>query len=184
MSKLMIENILSDLVESDPEWGVLNLRYFNPVGSHKSGFIGESPSGIPNNLMPFINQAALGQREKLFIFGNDYDTHDGTGIRDYIHVADLALGHTKAVEKCVKYTGFKTINLGTGKGYSVLDVLNEFEKVTGCQVPFEYAPRRTGDVACCYADPTLASEFLDWKAQLNLSDMCFDSWKWACKKST
>lgn len=183
MSKLIIENILADVSAADPEWGILNLRYFNPVGSHKSGLIGESPVGTPNNLMPFINQAALGQREKIFVFGNDYDTPDGTGIRDYIHVVDLARGHTKALEKCQKKLGFKTINLGTGRGYSVLEVIREYENATGCRVPFEYASRRAGDVACCYADPSLAREFLQWHCQLSLSDMCLDSWRWACNSS-
>lgn len=178
MSKLMIENILNDLYVSDNQWRVVNLRYFNPVGSHPSGLIGEDPNGIPNNLMPFITQTATGKREKLSVFGGDYDTHDGTGVRDYIHVLDLAFGHIQALKKVSSSTGVLTVNLGTGIGYSVLDIVKSFENASGKKVPYEIVERRSGDVAACYADPVYAKEILDWEAKLDLDDMCRDSWHW------
>ena len=178
MSKLMIENMLNDLYVSDNSWNVINLRYFNPVGAHKSGLIGEDPSGTPNNLMPYISQTAIGKRDKLSVFGGDYDTHDGTGVRDYIHVVDLANGHIKALRKLEKNNGFWTINLGTGIGYSVLDMIKEFEKNSLRNIPYEIVERRNGDVAECYADPTYALEILGWKAKFGLSDMCEDTWRW------
>jgi UDP-glucose 4-epimerase len=154
------------------------LRYFNPAGAHPSGKIGEDPNGIPNNLMPFITQVATGKRETLSVFGNDYDTHDGTGVRDYIHVEDLANGHLKALDKIEQTCGLFTCNLGTGQGYSVLDMVKAFEKDSGQSVNFEIAPRREGDVASCYADPTLAASELNWEAKKGLQDMCADSWRW------
>jgi len=177
-SKLFIEEILRDLYVSDNEWKVVLLRYFNPVGAHISGTIGEDPSGIPNNLMPFIAQTAVGKREKLSVFGNDYDTHDGTGVRDYIHVVDLAKGHVQAIEKLQSFDKVMTINLGTGKGYSVLDVVKAFEKASGKQVPYVIEPRRAGDIAKCFADPAYAKEVLDWEAEKVLIQMCEDSWRW------
>jgi UDP-glucose 4-epimerase len=174
----MIEEVLQDLYLSDTIWKVVLLRYFNPVGAHHSGTIGEDPSGIPNNLMPFIAQTAVGKREKLSVFGDDYDTHDGTGVRDYIHVVDLARGHVKALEKLESFTEVMRINLGTGKGYSVLDVLNAFEEATGKDVPYSIEPRRTGDIASCFADPSYAKEILGWEATKTLAQMCEDSWHW------
>ncbi len=176
-TKLMIEQILSDLYISDKDWSVILLRYFNPIGAHISGLIGESPNGIPNNLMPYINQVALGKLDHLNVFGNDYDTPDGTGVRDYIHVVDLAKGHIKALERADKITGVETYNLGTGKGYSVLDIVKNFEKATGINIKYEIAPRRAGDIAECYADPTKAEKVLGWKAEKSLEDMCKDSWR-------
>lgn len=181
MSKLMIENILNDLYVSDKKWRIVNLRYFNPVGAHESGLIGEDPNGIPNNLMPFITQTATGKRQKLSVFGGDYDTHDGTGVRDYIHVVDLAFGHIKALKKASSSTGIWTVNLGTGIGYSVLDMVKAFENASGKKVPYEIVERRSGDVAACYADPVYAKEILDWEAKLDLDDMCRDSWHWQSK---
>lgn len=181
MSKLMIENILNDLYISDNAWHIVNLRYFNPVGAHSSGKIGEDPNGIPNNLMPFITQVATGKREKLSVFGSDYDTHDGTGVRDYIHVVDLAYGHIQALKKATSHQGVLTVNLGTGIGYSVLDMVKAFEEASGQKIPYEIVARRSGDVAACYADPAYAKEKLDWEAKLNLSDMCKDSWHWQSK---
>ncbi|MBU5294092.1 UDP-glucose 4-epimerase GalE [Anaerosalibacter bizertensis] len=177
-TKLMIEQILRDIFVSDREWSISLLRYFNPIGAHESGKIGEDPNGIPNNLMPYITQVAVRKREKLSIFGNDYDTHDGTGIRDYIHVVDLARGHLKALEKIMETTGVNTYNLGTGIGYSVLDVVKSFEKATGKKIPYTVTDRRPGDIGICYADPTKAFEELGWKAEKSLEDMCRDSWKW------
>lgn len=177
-TKLMLEEIFRDLAVSDPEWDIILLRYFNPIGAHKSGLIGEDPKGIPNNLLPYITQVAVGKLEKLGVFGNDYDTHDGTGVRDYIHVVDLALGHVKAIEKIKNKTGVLVYNLGTGTGYSVLDVVKSFEKASGVAIPYEIKPRRAGDIATCYADPTLAKEELGWVAQRGIEEMCEDSWRW------
>jgi UDP-glucose 4-epimerase len=177
-SKLMVEEILRDLYVSDPEWKIVLLRYFNPVGAHPSGRIGEDPNGIPNNLMPFIAQTAVGKRERLSVFGNDYDTHDGTGVRDYIHVVDLAQGHLKALEKLPQMDGVLTVNLGTGQGYSVLDMVKAFEKASGKKVPYTFAPRRSGDIAICYADPAYAKKVLDWEAQKGVDEMCEDTWRW------
>ncbi|GAB5380459.1 MAG: UDP-glucose 4-epimerase GalE [Aliiglaciecola sp.] len=177
-SKLMVELVLKDLYQSDNRWNIALLRYFNPVGAHPSGRIGENPNGIPNNLMPFITQVATGKRECLSVFGDDYDTADGTGVRDYIHVEDLANGHLKALEKLASNCGLVTYNLGTGQGYSVLEMVKEFEKQSGQAVPYKIVPRRSGDIAACYADPTLAEAELGWKATKTLADMCKDSWHW------
>ena len=177
-TKFFIEQILTDLAKSDPEWGVCILRYFNPIGAHKSGRIGESPNGIPNNLMPYITQVAEGKREFLSVYGNDYDTHDGTGVRDYIHVVDLAIGHLKALNKIENETGVLTYNLGTGKGYSVLDVVTAFEKASGVKVPYQIVDRRPGDLATVYSDPAKAKAELDWTAERTLDDMCADSYRW------
>jgi UDP-glucose 4-epimerase len=177
-SKLMIEHILEDLVKADPDWGITLLRYFNPVGAHDSGLIGEDPNGIPNNLMPFISQVAVGQREQLSIFGADYPTHDGTGVRDYIHVVDLADGHVKALQYLQLHTGIEAINLGTGTGYSVLDMVNAFSEINQVAVPYQIAPRRPGDIAVCYAEPTKAQTLLGWQAEKTLEDMVRDSWRW------
>lgn len=177
-TKYMIEEILKDVYVADNEWSVVLLRYFNPIGAHESGRIGEDPNGIPNNLMPYITQVAVGKREKLYVFGNDYDTHDGTGVRDYIHVVDLAKGHLKALEKAMKDKGVEVYNLGTGVGYSVLDVVKTFERVNGVKIPYVITGRRPGDVDKCYADPTKAYKELGWKAEKNLEDMCRDSWNW------
>ena len=176
-TKLMIENILTDVYTSDNEWSVILLRYFNPIGAHESGLIGEEPNGIPNNLMPYINQVALGKLDHLNIFGDDYPTPDGTGVRDYIHVVDLAKGHIKAIEKANKLKGVEAYNLGTGHGYSVLDIVNNFEKATGVKVKYEIVDRRPGDIAECYAEPTKAEFELGWKAEKNLEEMCKDSWR-------
>ncbi|HOA79759.1 MAG TPA: UDP-glucose 4-epimerase GalE [Defluviitaleaceae bacterium] len=177
-TKLMIEQILRDIYISDKEWSISILRYFNPIGAHESGKIGEDPNGIPNNLMPYITQVAIGKMDKLNIFGNDYDTHDGTGVRDYIHVVDLAKGHLKALNKILDTTGIDTYNLGTGIGYSVLDVVKSFEKATGIKIPYKITNRRPGDIAICYADPTKAYNELGWKVEKNLEDMCRDAWRW------
>lgn len=177
-TKYMIECILQDLYVSDNEWSICLLRYFNPIGAHKSGTMGEDPNGIPNNLMPYITQVAIGKREKLNVWGNDYDTHDGTGVRDYIHVVDLALGHVKAVEKVEKEKGLFIYNLGTGKGYSVLDVVKAFEKASGVEIPYVIGPRRDGDIATCYSDPSKAFKELGWKAERDIEEMCEDSWRW------
>lgn len=174
----MVEEILQDLCESDPEWNVTLLRYFNPVGADISGRIGEDPNGIPNNLMPFITQVAVGKRECLNVFGDDYDTHDGTGVRDYIHVVDLAFGHLKAIEKLSSQSGCNVYNLGTGQGYSVLDMVKAFEKASNKSIPYKIVDRRTGDVAVCYADASKAMRELGWKAELDLQRMCEDSWRW------
>ena len=177
-TKFFIEQILTDLAKSDPEWGVCILRYFNPIGAHISGRIGESPNGIPNNLMPYITQVAEGKREFLSVYGNDYNTHDGTGVRDYIHVVDLAKGHLKALDKIEGETGVLTYNLGTGKGYSVLDVVNAFEKASGVKVPYKIVDRRPGDLDSVYSDPTKAHAELGWSAEKTLDDMCADSYRW------
>jgi UDP-glucose 4-epimerase len=178
MSKLMVELMLTDIHKADAQWNIVLLRYFNPVGAHPSGKIGEDPNGIPNNLMPFITQVATGKRKVLNVFGNDYDTPDGTGVRDYIHVEDLANGHLKALDKIDQKCGLFTCNLGTGHGYSVLDMVKAFEKESGKTVSYEIAPRREGDVASCYADPTLAANELNWQAEKGLQEMCADSWRW------
>ena len=175
-TKLMIEEILEDVYVSDNTWSIILLRYFNPIGAHESGLIGENPNGIPNNLMPYITQVALGKLDHLNVFGNDYQTHDGTGVRDYIHVVDLAKGHLKALKRADKMTGVEAYNLGTGNGYSVLDIVKNFEKVTGQKVKYEIAPRRPGDIDTCYADPSKAKEMLNWEAKLDLAQMCKDSW--------
>ena len=177
-TKLIIEQMLQDLYASDNEWSICLLRYFNPIGAHKSGTMGEDPNGIPNNLMPYITQVAIGKREQLGVFGNDYDTHDGTGVRDYIHVVDLALGHVKAVEKVRAEKGLFIYNLGTGVGYSVLDVVKAFEKASGKKIPYTIMPRRAGDIATCYSDPSKAARELGWKAERGIEEMCEDSWRW------
>ncbi|GAB2695379.1 UDP-glucose 4-epimerase GalE [Aliiglaciecola aliphaticivorans] len=177
-SKLMVELVLQDLFKSDNSWNIAILRYFNPAGAHPSGRIGEDPNGIPNNLMPFITQVATKKREALSVFGDDYDTPDGTGVRDYIHVEDLANGHLKALEKLSQNVGLVTYNLGTGQGYSVLDMVKEFEKQSGQSIPYNIVPRRSGDVAACYADPKLAKQELNWSAEKGLAEMCRDSWNW------
>lgn len=183
-TKLFIEQILKDIYNSDDSWDICILRYFNPVGSHESGLIGEEPQGIPNNLMPYIVRVASGQLEQLSVFGNDYDTHDGTGVRDYIHVVDLAKGHVKALEKINKEgQGLYIYNLGTGTGYSVLDMVNAFEKSTGRKVNYKITARRAGDIAVCYADPKKAKEELGWVAEKNLEDMCKDSWNYIEKNT-
>ena len=178
-TKYMIERMLIDLCHADPEWGAVLLRYFNPLGAHKSGLIGEDPQGIPNNLMPYICKVACGALEKLSVYGDDYPTPDGTGIRDYIHVEDLADGHLKALDYIQKHTGASAFNLGTGKGYSVLEVVKAFEKVSGQEVPYVIAARRAGDVAVCYADPAKANRELGWQANYGIQEMCADSWRFA-----
>jgi len=177
-SKLLIERLLQDLYISDNKWNIAILRYFNPAGAHDSGLIGESPNGIPNNLFPYISKVANGKLSKLIIFGNDYDTHDGTGIRDYIHVVDLAKGHLKALEVMHSYSKVLLVNLGTGQGYSVLDVVKGFEKASSKKIPYEFASRREGDVAKCYADPSLSFKLLNWRAESTLDQMCRDAWNW------
>ena len=177
-SKLMIEDILADVVKADPEWRIARLRYFNPVGAHESGLIGEAPNGIPNNLMPYVAQVATGQREKLSVFGSDYPTPDGTGVRDYIHVVDLAEGHVAALNYLTRENGLLTVNLGTGCGYSVLDMVRAFEKACGRPIPYALVARRPGDVAACYADPALATRLLGWQAKRGIDDMCRDAWHW------
>jgi UDP-glucose 4-epimerase len=177
-SKLMIEEILRDLYVSDNAWKIVLLRYFNPVGAHLSGTIGEDPNGIPNNLMPFIAQTAVGKRESLSVFGDNYETKDGTGVRDYIHVVDLADGHLKALERLKNFTEVMSINLGTGNGYSVLEMVNAFEKASGKKVPYQITARRAGDIASCFADPTYAKEVLDWEATRGVAEMCEDTWRW------
>lgn len=177
-SKLMIEHILEDLVAAEPDWAISLLRYFNPVGAHHSGRIGEDPNGIPNNLMPFIAQVAVGKRAQLSVFGNDYPTPDGTGVRDYIHVVDLALGHVKALQYLSRNNGVTAINLGTGVGYSVLDMVNAFSQVNNVAVPYQIVPRRPGDIATCYAQPDKAATLLGWRAEKTLEDMVRDSWHW------
>ena len=180
-TKYMTEQILSGMAYAEPDWSVVLLRYFNPIGAHESGKIGEDPRGIPNNLMPYITQTAIGRREKLSVYGNDYPTHDGTGVRDYIHVVDLAKGHVAAVEYAVGSHGCEVFNLGTGVGYSVLDMVNTFMQVNGVDIPYVIAPRRPGDIATCYADPAKSREVLHWQATKNLADMCRDSWNWQKK---
>ena len=174
----MIEDILVDIQKAEPSWNVVLLRYFNPIGAHPSGMMGEDPKGIPNNLMPYITQVAIGKRAELGVFGNDYDTPDGTGVRDYIHVVDLARGHVKALDAIKKNCGLKIFNLGTGCGYSVLDVVKAFEKVTGLNVPYSIKPRRPGDIATCYSNPAKANSELGWKAEYSIEDMCRDAWSW------
>lgn len=177
-TKIMIEQILRDIYASDGTWSIVLLRYFNPIGAHESGRLGEDPNGIPNNLMPYITQVAAGKRKMLNIFGNDYDTYDGTGIRDYIHVVDLAKGHLKALQKVIESNGIDAYNLGTGIGYSVLDVVKAFEKATGKEIPYVMADRRAGDIASCYADSSKAYRELGWKAEKDIYDMCKDAWRW------
>lgn len=177
-TKSMMEQIMTDLQKADPEWNVILLRYFNPVGAHKSGRIGEDPKGIPNNLMPYISQVAVGKLERLGVFGDDYDTTDGTGVRDYIHVVDLAVGHVKAIKKLQDKEGLSIYNLGTGTGYSVLDMVKAFAKASGREIPYEIKPRREGDIAMCYADPAKAKAELGWEAVRGLEEMCEDSWRW------
>lgn len=177
-TKLTIEYILRDLFRANPEWNLAILRYFNPVGADASGLIGEDPNGLPNNLMPYVTQVAVGQLPFLRVFGNDYPTHDGTGVRDYIHVTDLALGHLKAIEALSSNPGLICCNLGTGNGYSVLDVVKAFEKASGVEIPYQIMPRRAGDAAEAYANPSLAEELLGWKAERDLDNMCSDAWKW------
>lgn len=177
-TKSMLEEVLIDLQKSDQEWNVVLLRYFNPIGAHQSGLIGENPNGIPNNLMPYITQVAVGKREFLGVFGDDYDTPDGTGVRDYIHVLDLAKGHVCALTAIEKRCGLSIYNLGTGKGYSVLDVVKAFEKVNRVKIPYQIQPRRAGDIATCYSDPQKAKAELGWQAQYGIEEMCRDSWNW------
>ncbi len=178
-TKLMLEGILSDLCVPDKEWSVVLLRYFNPIGAHESGLLGESPNGIPNNLMPYIMQVAVGKLPELGVFGNDYDTPDGTGVRDYIHVVDLAKGHVNAVEKATSANGVNIYNLGTGNGYSVLDIVKAFEAANGVTIPYSIKPRRAGDIATCYANPKKAKDELGWEAKYDLQRMCEDSWRFA-----
>ncbi len=180
-TKSMLEQVLTDIHHSDEEWNVILLRYFNPIGAHKSGLIGEDPKGIPNNLLPYVTQVAIGKLECLGVFGNDYDTVDGTGVRDYIHVVDLARGHVKALEKLKGDKGVYIYNLGTGHGYSVLEVVKAFEKASGQKVKYEIKPRRAGDIATCYCDPSKAERELFWKAEFGIEEMCRDSWNWQSK---
>lgn len=177
-TKSMLEQMLIDIQKADTEWNVILLRYFNPIGAHKSGTIGENPNGIPNNLMPYITQVAVGKLESLGVFGDDYDTHDGTGVRDYIHVVDLALGHVKSIEKIAQKPGLSIYNLGTGIGYSVLDITKNFEEASGVKIPYTIKPRRAGDIAACYADPAKAKAELGWEAVRGIKEMCEDSWRW------
>ena len=177
-TKSMLEQVLTDIHTSDNEWNVILLRYFNPIGAHKSGIIGEDPKGIPNNLVPYIAQVAVGKRAALGVFGNDYDTVDGTGVRDYIHVVDLAIGHVKAIEKIKQNPGVEVYNLGTGNGYSVLQVVEAFGKACGNPIPYEIKPRREGDIATCYCDPEKAKNDLGWTAQYGVDEMCQDTWRW------
>ena len=177
-TKSMLEEILMDLNVSDPAWNVILLRYFNPIGAHKSGLIGEDPKGIPNNLLPYVAQVAIGKLKCLGVFGNDYDTPDGTGVRDYIHVVDLAIGHVKAIDKIRENPGVKIYNLGTGNGYSVLDIVKAYSKACGHDVPYEIKQRRAGDIATCYADASLAKKELGWEAEYGIDEMCADSWRW------
>ena len=177
-TKSMLEQVLTDIQKADPEWNVMLLRYFNPIGAHKSGTIGENPNGIPNNLMPYITQVAVGKLKELGVFGNDYDTPDGTGVRDYIHVVDLAKGHVKALKKIGENPGLAIYNLGPGKGYSVLDIVKNFEAATGVKIPYVIKPRRAGDIATCYCDASKAEKELGWKAENGIREMCEDSWRW------
>ena len=177
-TKSMMEQIMTDVQKANPDMNVILLRYFNPVGAHESGRIGEDPKGIPNNLMPYISQVAVGKLEKLGVFGDDYDTPDGTGVRDYIHVVDLAKGHVKAIDYIFSNPGLDVINLGTGVGYSVLDMVKAFGKACGKEIPYEIKPRRAGDIAMCYADPAKAAKVLGWKAEKGLDEMCADTWRW------
>lgn len=177
-TKSMLEQILTDIQKADPEWNVILLRYFNPIGAHKSGTMGENPNGIPNNLMPYITQVAVGKLKELGVFGNDYDTPDGTGVRDYIHVVDLAIGHVKALKKIEEKAGLCIYNLGTGHGYSVLDIVKNFEEASGVKIPYVIKERRAGDIATCYSDATKAKEELGWVAERGIKEMCEDSWRW------
>lgn len=177
-TKYMSEQIISDTAKADGNMSAVLLRYFNPIGAHESGRIGEDPTGIPNNLLPYITQVAVGRREHLNVFGNDYNTHDGTGVRDYLHVIDLAKGHIRAIEYAQKNTGVIAVNLGTGNGFSVLDIVKAFERATGIRIPYKIAPRRPGDIDACYADASLALEKLGWKAELSIDDMCRSAWNW------
>ena len=177
-TKSMLEQILSDMQKADNEWNVVLLRYFNPIGAHPSGTMGENPNGIPNNLMPYITQVAVGKLPELGVFGNDYDTPDGTGVRDYIHVVDLAKGHVKALKKIEENAGLKIYNLGTGVGYSVLDIVKNFEEANNIKIPYSIKPRRPGDIAICYSDATKAKEELGWTAEYGIKEMCADSWRW------
>lgn len=177
-TKLMLEDIFRDFYVADPEWNIILLRYFNPIGAHKSGLIGEDPKGIPNNLTPYITQVAVGKLKEVGVFGNDYNTPDGTGVRDYIHVVDLAIGHVKALKKLEEEPKVRTYNLGTGQGYSVLEVIKAFSKACGKDIPYVLKPRRAGDIATCYADASLAEKELGWKAERKLDEMCEDSWRW------
>ena len=177
-SKLMVEEILRDVAKADPRWGIVLLRYFNPVGAHVSGTMGEDPNGIPNNLLPFISQVAIGRLPQLSVFGNDYPTPDGTGVRDYIHVVDLAVGHIKAIERIKRERGVLTYNIGTGQGYSVLEMINAFEQASGKKIAYQIVARRPGDIAECWADPAYAANDLGWKAKLGLQDMMQDAWRW------
>lgn len=177
-TKLMMEQILTDTANANPDMSIVILRYFNPIGAHESGRIGEDPNGIPNNLMPYITQVAAGRLKQLGVFGDDYPTHDGTGVRDYIHVVDLAKGHVKAIDYSAEHKGTQIVNLGTGVGYSVLDIVKAFSKVNNIEIPYEIKPRRAGDIAECFADATKAAEVLGWKAEKDLEDMCRDSWNW------
>ena len=177
-TKSMLEQILTDMQKADPEWNVILLRYFNPIGAHKSGTIGENPNGIPNNLMPYVTQVAVGKLKELGVFGDDYDTPDGTGVRDYIHVVDLAIGHVKALKKIEERAGLCIYNLGTGQGYSVLDIVKNFEAANGVKIPYQIKPRRAGDIATCYSDATKAKEELGWVAERGIKEMCEDSWRW------
>ena len=177
-TKYMSEQIISDTAKADDNMSAVLLRYFNPIGAHESGRIGEDPTGIPNNLLPYITQVAVGRREHLNVFGNDYNTHDGTGVRDYLHVVDLAKGHIRAIEYAQKNTGVIAVNLGTGNGFSVLDIVKAFERATGIKIPYKIAPRRPGDIDACYADASLALEKLGWKAELSIDDMCRSAWNW------
>jgi UDP-glucose 4-epimerase len=179
-SKLMIEDVLRDLAAADPRWRIALLRYFNPVGAHASGLIGEDPNGIPNNLMPYVTQVAIGRLPELTVFGNDYPTPDGTGVRDYIHVVDLARGHRAALRRLESVPGLLTVNLGTGRGYSVLELVRAFEQASGRPVPYRLGQRRPGDIAACFADPGLAKELLGWQAELGVDAMCTDAWRWQC----
>lgn len=180
-TKLMLEEILGDVYTADNEWNVVLLRYFNPIGAHESGDIGEDPSGIPNNLLPYVMQVAVGKLEKVNVFGDDFDTHDGTGVRDYIHVVDLARGHVAALKKLEKGSGLTKYNLGTGVGYSVLDIIKSASAAVGHDIPYVIAPRRAGDIAACYADATKAKEELGWEAKYDVKRMCEDSWRWQSK---
>ncbi len=177
-TKYMTEQILSGMAHADKDWSIVLLRYFNPIGAHESGMIGEDPRGIPNNLMPYITQVAIGRREFLSVYGNDYDTPDGTGVRDYIHVVDLSKGHVAAVKYATEHTGCEVFNLGTGHGYSVLDMVKTFSRVNSLALPYQIVDRRPGDIATCYADPTKSAEILGWKAEKGLEEMCRDSWRW------
>jgi UDP-glucose 4-epimerase len=182
-TKLMVEQMLADLARADPQWRIARLRYFNPVGAHESGLIGEDPSGIPNNLMPFVAQVAVGQRPQLQVYGGDWPTPDGTGVRDYIHVMDLAEGHVAALDHLARGPGLLTVNLGTGRGVSVLDMVRAFEQASGRPVPYRIVDRRAGDIAACWADPALAAELLGWRTRRDLKQMCADGWRWQCHRA-